>query len=113
MQRLLPPPQQPIPLQILLAPMQQMMAPMPPMMAQGPPMFPVGMHGMASFKPFPFVQGYVAPTWGIAQTQRPKAQQQICCAIFHQWALNPYRNGRPPHSKGCTYQCADDRKKYV
>ena len=37
----------------------------------------------------------------IPRTKRPKAQQQICCQAFLEWAKRPNRNGRPPHLLGC------------
>jgi hypothetical protein len=46
-------------------------------------------------------QTLVMPWIGIQQTNRPKAQQQICCDEFHKWASRPARNGRPPHCKDC------------
>ena len=48
---------------------------------------------------YPQAQGW---GWGnIAETARPKAQHQVCCQPFLQWACRPNRNGRPPHDKSC------------
>jgi hypothetical protein len=42
------------------------------------------------------------PAWGdIPLTQRPVAQQQVCCDKFYKWASQQRRNGRPPHNKDC------------
>jgi hypothetical protein len=82
--RLLPPPLQQNPM-----PMMARIEPMPPM--------------------FQWAVPQIQPNWGITQTQRPKAQQQVCCEPFLQWASRTNRNGRPPHSKDCP--CATTRKK--
>jgi hypothetical protein len=64
---------------------------------------------MARIEPIPSTFPWGLQPWGIAQTQRPKAQQQVCCPPFLQWASQLSRNGRPPHSKDCLQ--AQTRKK--
>jgi hypothetical protein len=84
--RLLSPPRQ-----INPTPMMARIEPMPPMMYQ--------------WGGSPWV-----PPWGIQQTQRPKAQQQVCCAPFLEWVSKQNRNGCPPHTKDCPNRRTPKRK---
>lgn len=42
------------------------------------------------------------PAWGqIQPTKRPKAQHELCCDPFKEWAARKERKGRPPHESTC------------
>ena len=95
----------PIPTEAIQSTAQQSLLTQPPFFMMFPPFQGYG-NFLSNLQSQPDSQTFVMPAWGgvqtsIQQTKRPKAQQQLCCQPFIQWASKDNRNGRPPHAKDC------------
>ena len=95
----------PIPSETIQSAAQPSLLTQPPFFMMFPPFQGFGNY-VANFQSQNDSQTLVMPAWGgvqpsIQQTKRPKAQQQLCCQPFIQWASKENRNGRPPHAKDC------------